>query len=110
MLGRIASKHDIYIINICRLQVKMIKVQRQPLIGCLWIKVLNITIDNWTNQLIMGRVGYVPSLLCAELVMCRVCNVPSCPTILNYYGQCMFKGTHIVGGIVFQKHSSSFLS
>ena len=29
------SKHDIYIINICHLQVKMIKVQRQTLIGCL---------------------------------------------------------------------------
>ena len=23
----------------------------------------------------------MPSLLCAELVMCRVCYVPSCPTI-----------------------------
>ena len=60
----------------------------QPLFNCLyrWIKVFNITIYNWANQLIMGRVckgrvGYVPSLLCAELVMCRVCYVPSCPTI-----------------------------
>ena len=25
----------------------------------------------------MGRVGYVPSLLCAEFVMGRVCHVPS---------------------------------
>ena len=62
----------------------MIKVQRKPLIGCLqrWIKVFSITIDHWTNQLIMGqvcagRVGYVPSLLCAELVMCRVGYAPS---------------------------------
>ena len=35
----------------------------------------NITIDNSTNQLIMGqvcidRVGNVPSLLCVKLVMC----------------------------------------
>ena len=30
----------------------------------------------------IGRVGYVWSLLCAELVMCRVCYVSSCPTIL----------------------------
>ena len=35
----------------------------------------------------MGRVGYVPSLLCAELVICRVCNVPSCPTIIHYYAK-----------------------
>ena len=25
----------------------------------------------------MGRVGYVPSLLCAEFAMCRVCYRPS---------------------------------
>ena len=25
----------------------------------------------------MGRLGYVPSLLCAEFVMGRVCHVPS---------------------------------
>ena len=25
----------------------------------------------------MGRLGYVPSLLCAEFVMGRVCRVPS---------------------------------
>ena len=27
----------------------------------------------------MGRLGYVPSLLCAEFVMGRVCHVPSLP-------------------------------
>ena len=29
------------------------------------------------GQVCMGRVGYVPSLLCAEFVMGRVCHVPS---------------------------------
>ena len=35
----------------------------------------------------MGRVGYVPSLLCAEFVMGQVCHVPSslCAELsLNY--------------------------
>ena len=51
----------------------------------IWIKVFNITINNWTNQLIMGRVGYVPfamcrvgyvpSLLCAELSHNRQVNI-----------------------------------
>ena len=29
------------------------------------------------GRVCMGRVGYVPSLLCAEFVMGRVCHVPS---------------------------------
>ena len=40
----------------------------------------------------MGRAGYVPSLLCAELVMCRVCYVPSCPTMKHSLLACAIKG------------------
>ena len=29
------------------------------------------------GRVCMGRVGYVPNLLCAEFVMGRVCHVPS---------------------------------
>ena len=58
----------------------MITVQRQPLIGCLWIKVFNITKDNWTNQLwaklVLCRVCYVPSLQCAELSYNLLTNTP----------------------------------
>ena len=39
----------------------------------------------------MGRLGYVPSLLCAEFVMGRVCHVPSllCDELsLNLLGYC----------------------
>ena len=34
------------------------------------------------GRVCIGIVGYVPSLLCAELAMCRVCYVPSCSTII----------------------------
>ena len=45
------------------------------------------------GRVCMGRVGYVPSLLCAEFVMGRVCHVPSllCAELsLNRYNMSIY--------------------
>ena len=58
------------------------------------IKVFNTTIDNWTNQLIMGRVGYVLNAMCRagyvrSLLFAELSHYLSALTIIARVNECI---------------------